>query len=139
MDFCFLKNAKMGIEIGTPSYLVSIILIYQFPKTMFADFCALILDFNSISSHFNSITSHLNSISSYFDTFSSHLNRINSSQQHWETAPTVLWIIVAHFKKSTCHYHSSERPLFSYYLPEIQPISDQKISINPIGRADEFN
>ena len=34
---------------------------------MFADFFVLILDFNSISSHFNSI---------------------NSSQWHWEAAPT---------------------------------------------------
>ena len=39
------------------SYLVSIILNYQFPKTKFADFFVLILDFNSISSHFNSIIS----------------------------------------------------------------------------------
>jgi hypothetical protein len=39
------------------SYLVSIILNYQFPKTMFADFLVLILDFISISSHFNSIDS----------------------------------------------------------------------------------
>ena len=31
------------------SYLVSIILNYQFLKTMFADFCVLILDFNCIS------------------------------------------------------------------------------------------
>ena len=37
------------------SYLVSIILNSQFPKTIFADFFVLILDFNSISSHFNSI------------------------------------------------------------------------------------
>ena len=44
-------------------YLVSIILNYQFPKTMFASFVMLILGFNSISSHFNSITLHFNSIS----------------------------------------------------------------------------
>ena len=62
---------RKGIEILI--YLVSIILSYQFPKTMFADFFVLILDFDSISSHFNSIRSHFNSISSHF-------NNINSSE-----------------------------------------------------------
>ena len=35
------------------SFLVSIILNYQFPKTIFSDFFVLISDFNSISSLFN--------------------------------------------------------------------------------------
>ena len=52
---------RKGIEI---LHLVLIILNYQLPKTMIADFFVLILDFNSISSHFNSISLHFNSISS---------------------------------------------------------------------------
>ena len=71
-DFCILKCLEKVLKY---SYLVSIILDNQFPKTMLADFFVLILDFNNISSHFKSITSHFNSISS-------HLNSINSSQQH---------------------------------------------------------
>ena len=55
------------------SYLVSIILNYQFPKQCLRIFFVLILDFNSISSHSNSISLHFNSISSHF-------NSINSSQ-----------------------------------------------------------
>ena len=62
---------RKGIEILI--YLVSIILSYQFPKTMFADIFVMILDFNSISLHISSISSHFNSISSHF-------NNINSSE-----------------------------------------------------------
>ena len=71
----FLHPKKCLERVLKCSYLVSIVINYQFSKTMFTDFFVLILDFDSISSHFNSIISHFNSISSNFNT-------INSSQQH---------------------------------------------------------
>jgi hypothetical protein len=76
----FLLPTKCLERVLKYSYLVSIILNFQFPKTMFAIFFVLILDFNSISSHSNSISSHFNSISSNFNSISSHFNSINSSQ-----------------------------------------------------------
>ena len=53
----FLHSTKCLERVLKYSYLVSNILNYQVPKTMFADFFVLVLDFNSISSHFNSIYS----------------------------------------------------------------------------------
>ena len=72
----FLHFTKCLERVLKYSYLVSIILNYQFSKKMFADF--LVFDFNSISSHFNSISSHFNSISSHFNSISSHFNSISS-------------------------------------------------------------
>ena len=60
----FLHPIKCLERILKYSYLVSIILNFQFPKAMFADLFVLILDFNSISWHFNSINSHFNGINS---------------------------------------------------------------------------
>ena len=60
----FLLPTKCLEGVLKQSYLVSIILNYQFLRTMFADFCVLILDFNNISSLFNNISSHFNSINS---------------------------------------------------------------------------
>ena len=77
----FLQPIKCLERVLKYSCLISTILNYQFPKTMFADFFVLILDLNSISSHFNSISSHFTSI--------------YSSQWHWwEAAPTVLSSLV---------------------------------------------
>ena len=53
----FLHTKKCLEGVLKYSYLVSNILNYQYPKTMFADLFVLILDFNSISLHFNSINS----------------------------------------------------------------------------------
>ena len=75
----FLLTTKCVERVLKYSYLVSIIINYQFPKTMFADFFGLILDFNSISSNFNSISSHFIGISSHFNSISSNFNSINSS------------------------------------------------------------
>ena len=60
----FVHPTKCLGNVLKHSYLVSNILNYQFPNTMFADFFVLILDFNSISSHFNSISSHFKGINS---------------------------------------------------------------------------
>ena len=58
----FLHPTKYLERVLKYSYLFSIILSNQFPKTMFADFFVLILDLNSISSHFSSISSHFDCI-----------------------------------------------------------------------------
>ena len=53
----FLHPTKCFERMLKYSYLVSIILNYQFPKIMLVDIFVLILDFNTISSRFNSINS----------------------------------------------------------------------------------